>query len=354
MSAILGAPFDPKLTGLLLVALQYYPDKLRSIIPTKIHPYIYSTAFIRALKVLLTLGIVRGINNKLSQLVLNNWKSNAKFIKSQEVVLITGGSSGIGESMTREFSSKGVKVVVMDVNPPKMPFPSNVFYYRVDITSPSQIASAASEIRESHGDPTVLINNAGIGTLMPILEGSEAQTRKTFEVNTISHFFMAREFVPAMIKKNHGHVVTIASIASYLVHAANVDYSCSKASALAFHEGLASELKALYNAPNVRTTVVNPGWVQTPLVADLISQASFKDPYLQPETISNAVVDQVLAGRSGQIILPKYMSIISTIRGWPWWLQTPVRNMIAHDLNVGQTQPEPAVQIENVAPAAST
>ena len=59
-------------------------------------------------------------------------------------------------------------------------------------------------------------------------------TRKTFEVNTISHFTMVREFVPSMIKNNHGHVVTVASAASYIVHAQNVDYSCSKASALAF------------------------------------------------------------------------------------------------------------------------
>jgi short-subunit dehydrogenase len=65
---------------------------------------------------------------------------------------------------------------------------------------------------------------------------------------------MVREFLPAMIKKNHGHVVTIASMASFLVLAGNVDYSCSKASALAFNEGLASELKARYNAPEVRTT----------------------------------------------------------------------------------------------------
>lgn len=131
---------------------------------------------------------------------------------------------------------------------------SNVFYYRVDVTSSSQIASAASEIRKSQGDPTVIINNAGLGYLRPILEGTEAQIRKTFDVNTISHFLMVREFLPAMIKKNHGHVVTIASMASYSVHAANVDYSCTKASALAFHEGLASELRARYNAPNVRTT----------------------------------------------------------------------------------------------------
>lgn len=131
---------------------------------------------------------------------------------------------------------------------------SNIFYYQVDITSSSQIASAASEIRKGQGDPTVIINNAGLGYLQPILEGTEAQIRKTFDVNTISHFLMAREFLPAMIKKNHGHVVTIASMASYLVHAANVDYACTKASALAFHEGLASELRVRYNAPNIRTT----------------------------------------------------------------------------------------------------
>lgn len=122
MSVILGAPFNPKLTGALLVALLYYPHKLKSIIPTRIQPYITSPAFIRALKGLLVFGILRGANNKLSQLVLNNWKKNAKFITSQEIVLITGGSSGIGEMMARDFSAKGVKVVVMDLNPPKTPF----------------------------------------------------------------------------------------------------------------------------------------------------------------------------------------------------------------------------------------
>lgn len=91
-----------------------------------------------------------------------------------------------------------------------------------------------------------------------ILGAKEEHIRKTFEVNTISHFWMVREFLPAMIKKDHGHVVTIASMASYVVHAQNVDYACSKASALAFHEGLHAELRARYKAPNVRTTLVYP------------------------------------------------------------------------------------------------
>jgi short-subunit dehydrogenase len=65
---------------------------------------------------------------------------------------------------------------------------------------------------------------------------------------------MVREFLPAMIKKNHGHVVTIASMASFVTVAQMVDYCCTKSSALAFHEGLHSELRSRYHAPNVRTT----------------------------------------------------------------------------------------------------
>lgn len=131
---------------------------------------------------------------------------------------------------------------------------SGIHFFKADVTSSSEIAEAAAAIRKVVGEPTVLINNAGIARCQTILGASEDSIRKTFEVNTIAHFWTIREFLPAMIKKDHGHVVTIASLASFVVHAQNVDYSCTKASALAFHEGLASELKHRYNAPNVRTT----------------------------------------------------------------------------------------------------
>lgn len=103
----------------LLFALLYYPHKVRSILPERLHPWISYPAVIRTLSVLLGLSVVQGINDKLSQWVANNWKSDAKFIKSQEIVLITGGTSGIGEAMTSQFAKLGVKVVILDLNPPK-------------------------------------------------------------------------------------------------------------------------------------------------------------------------------------------------------------------------------------------
>jgi all-trans-retinol dehydrogenase (NAD+) len=131
---------------------------------------------------------------------------------------------------------------------------SNVHYYKADISKSSEISTIAKVIRKEYGDPTVLINNAGIAVCRPILSETEEQIRRAFDVNTIAHFLIVKEFVPAMVQQNHGHIVTVASMSSYSVHAQNIDYSCSKASALAFHEGLAQEIKSRYSAPKVRTT----------------------------------------------------------------------------------------------------
>jgi all-trans-retinol dehydrogenase (NAD+) len=60
-----------------------------------------------------------------------------------------------------------------------------------------------------------------------------------------------------MVKSNHGHIVTVASVASFLAIAPTVAYSCSKAGVLAFHEALTNELKVRYDAPKVRTTYVS-------------------------------------------------------------------------------------------------
>ena len=110
-----------------------------------------------------------------------------------------------------------------------------------------------ARIRADHGDPTVLINNAGVGKEGSILEKPESVIRAVFEVNTISHYWTVREFLPAMLKGNHGHIITIASAGSFLGLGEMTDYSCSKASALAFHEGLTQEIRLWHKAKKVRT-----------------------------------------------------------------------------------------------------
>jgi short-subunit dehydrogenase len=113
-----------------------------------------------------------------------------------------------------------------------------VHYFKCDLASPAEIRSTAAGISQQVGAPTILINNAGFARGNTILSATETDLKLTFQINTLSHYHLAQAFLPAMIKANHGMVVTVASLAAYVTSPGLVDYSASKAAALVFHEGL--------------------------------------------------------------------------------------------------------------------
>ncbi|KAH8665958.1 short chain dehydrogenase/reductase [Tricladium varicosporioides] len=327
---------DPLIAAPLLIALLYYPNKLRQLLPTVLRKYTASPGFIRALKLCIGFSIARNLNGTLSHMAINNWRPGSTWGKGKEkeLVLITGGSSGFGECMARKFVERGVEVVVIDLKEPKTPFPPAIHHYTADVSSPSSISSIASEIRMNHGDPTVLINNAGVATFRTVLDESEDAIKRTFEVNALGMFWVVREFLPRMIERDHGHVVNIASVASFIAPAQLVDYACSKSSVMAFHEGLSTEMHARYKAPHVRTTIVHPGWSRTPLLEEIYSKPKWHESMLEPEVVAQAVVKQVLSGQSGVIIIPKLLGMVSVLRALPFWLQIPVRNAFKNTLDV--------------------
>jgi short-subunit dehydrogenase len=142
---------------------------------------------------------------------------------------------------------------------------------------------------------------------------------------------MVNEFVPSMIEKNHGHIITTASMASFISLGGMTDYACTKASALAFHEGLAQELKYYHKAPKVRTTSVHPSWTRTPMVTPLLASktngSKFAPALMEVETVTDAIVAQIVSGKSGQLILPPTVTPQTLIRSWPSWMQEVVRNL---------------------------
>lgn len=178
----------------------------------------------------------------------------------------------------------------------------------------------AERIRIEVGHPTVLINNAGVVRGKTILDSEPSDVRFTFDVNTLCHYWLTKAFLPSMVERNHGMVVTIASAASWVTAPALVDYAASKAAALAFHEGLSAELVTRYNAPKVRTVVVHPGHVKTPLFQGFDQGADFLMPSLEVDTVAEGIVKQVLTGRSGNVILPETASLAALMRVMPDWM----------------------------------
>lgn len=126
--------------------------------------------------------------------------------------------------------------------------------YEVDITSKEDVLNTVTKVRSEHGHPTVLINNAGIGSDLLILDKPMDSFRKMFETNFFAQIQLVKEFLPNMVQRNHGHIITVSSMAAFSPRAANVDYAATKAALLAFNDGLNLELALFYGAKRVRTT----------------------------------------------------------------------------------------------------
>ncbi|KAH7276241.1 hypothetical protein B0J15DRAFT_558461, partial [Fusarium solani] len=267
---------------------------------------------------LLALSLLPRLSKWMSRRKVNNYLTDKSWDWKREVVVVTGGSSGIGATIVAKLARRNVKVIILDLNGPQ----GALF----DLSDPSAIASVADRVRKEHGDPTVLVNNAGIGNAMPLLDLPEPKIRKLFEVNIIALILLVKEFLPSMVQRNHGHIVNIASMASFSTQASNVDYACSKAAVLSFSEGLAQELRHIYKAHMVRTSVVHPTWVQTPMIAKLKEQGKMRDPTVTPEEVADRIVDQLYSTYGAQIVVPESLGWVSLLRGFPGWLQDSMRD----------------------------
>ena len=200
----------------------------------------------------------------------------------------------------------------------------NVHFFQCDITNPASVHEVAERIRKELGNPSILVNNAGIGKTYSIIDAPDGHLEKIFHINLISHWYTVREFLPAMIMNKKGHIVTTASMASYSSVAGMVDYCVTKAGCVAFHEGLNQELKHRYNAPFIKTTSIHPLWVSsTGLTKDWVESnlKSLKTPMLNAKEVGKVMANAILSGKSGQTVLPNtfLLNLVTMARGLPIW-----------------------------------
>lgn len=280
---------------------------------------------LRNLKALLALGVLGTVGKWLDRKVMNNWQGNktGDWDWNKEVVVVTGGSDGIGKIVVQLFAERGVKVAVLDIQELTYEAPPSVQFFKCNLADPKSIESAAASIKSALGDPTVLFNNAGCVRGKSILDSTEFDIRLTFNVNAISHYFLAQQFLPAMIERNHGQIVTIASQAAYTTAPRMVDYASTKAAALVFHEGLSAELSEIYKAPGVRTIIMCQGYTRTKLFE------GFQGSGLYPETVAEEIVKAVYKGDSAHLMLPEIAwGIVPWVRVWPFWMQYSLRKKL--------------------------
>lgn len=238
-------------------------------------------------------------------------------------VLVTGAASGIGEKMAHAAARRGATVVAWDVNRAGLDrlsehmaaTGSKLLTDVVDVTDREAVYRAAAVVDEAIGGVDVLILNAGIVDKASVLEGSDEMVDKVMGVNVMGLFWCTKAFLPGMVERGDGHVVTIASITALVPTPGMATYTVSKHAAFGFGETLRTELRT--QAPGVRSTVVMPFFIATGMFEGAGTiPLPFFTKHLEPADVAERVMDAVEKDKE-RVILPGIGVMVQVLRALP-------------------------------------
>lgn len=187
-----------------------------------------------------------------------------------KIIVITGGTSGIGASIAETFAQEGARVIITGRNTQHgervvsgiRESGNEGRFYFCDTTVEADIASMKSRVEADFGRIDVLVNNAGVFLTAPLEEMAESDFQKTFDTNVKGYFLMVKHFLP-LLRKRGGAILNNASVAgmpSFVDGRGAYMYSASKAAVIQF-----TKLCAKNYAPQVRVNCICPGVVDTPI-----------------------------------------------------------------------------------------
>lgn len=189
------------------------------------------------------------------------------------MVVITGASSGIGAATAVACGTQGMKVVLAarredllrEVATRVEAAGGTALVCPTDVRDPKQIEWLAGAALEAAGPVDFLIANAGVGYPGPMATITDEVILRTVEVNLLGVMRCVRAFLPGMLERERGHIITISSVAAGIASPRAAVYAATKAGVHRFSEGLGREVRphGLY------VTDVLPGVIDTPMVAHI-------------------------------------------------------------------------------------
>lgn len=216
------------------------------------------------------------------------------------VVLITGGSRGIGLACAKRFAELGDRVAITyNSSPP----PPEFFGVKCDVTNTDEVDAAFTAVEEHFGPVEILVSNAGITKDTLLLRMSEADFTAVIDANLTAAFRVVKRATPKMLKARSGRIILMSSVVGLLGSAGQANYAASKAGLVGFARSLAREL----GSRSITVNVVAPGPVSTDMTAALgedrlkeLTDAVPLNRMASPEEIAGVVA--FLAGSDGGYI----------------------------------------------------
>ena len=218
-----------------------------------------------------------------------------KFEKAN--VLITGGASGIGKIMGRMALEKGAAcLIIWDINPQNIALATKelsaygkVKGYIVDVSRNELVVEGYQRVVNECGHVDILINCAGIVTSNKTFDKMSADEMvRTMNINTLAPMFVTRAMLPEMIRRDRGHVCTIASAGGMLSNPKMSVYAASKWAAIGWSDSVRIELQQMKS--NVHVTTVAPFYIRTGMFEGV---KSWLIPILPPEYVAKRVIKAI-------------------------------------------------------------
>ncbi len=178
------------------------------------------------------------------------------------VVLITGGSRGIGLATAQRFAALGDRVAVTyNSSPP----PDGFFAVKCDVTSTAEVDAAFTAVEQHFGPVEILVSNAGMTKDMLILRMSESDFSDVIDANLTAAYRVAKRAAQGMLKARKGRIIFVSSVVGLLGSAGQANYSASKSGLIGLARSIAREL----GSRSITANVVAPGPVATDMLAEL-------------------------------------------------------------------------------------
>ncbi len=186
-----------------------------------------------------------------------------------KVLLVTGGASGLGAAVGRQFTAEGGKVAVVDRDEEKAQAVAGeldgAIAMGVDVAAEDAVGRCVEQAAQHFGSIDCLFNAAGHAEFGPIEEWSFERWQRIMTVHVGGTFLFCRQALPVMRKRAAGAIVNVASVAALKAQAGNAPYGAAKGAILAFSRQLARDV-----APEIRVNTVAPGRTRTGMTEPLM------------------------------------------------------------------------------------
>jgi 3-oxoacyl-[acyl-carrier protein] reductase len=190
-----------------------------------------------------------------------------------KVATVTGGGSGIGRAIAILFAQEGAKVAIVDRNAVSAEAVKaelakqglSVFTAMADVGDEAQITAALDAVVAALGDIEILVNNAGIDEVAPLIQVSLADWERMFRVHVTGTFLCSRYVLPAMKRAGWGRIINLSSQLAHKGAAHMVSYCAAKSAVMGMTRALAYEVAE----DGITVNCLNPGPINTPLVASI-------------------------------------------------------------------------------------